>query len=157
VRPAVQPGCRGQKIIDEMAKHIGPGWLLVAPAIQAPAAQRCGRVDLDHGARSGTIHWAPGGIKLRQQDRAAQGDVCDPVRRDAQRHQAQLVLDEGVRAAMMSSRRQSAPPLSWGMPTWPIWWAVTKPTNAPGQPNGQSIPVLQACWMASRMTSSPAG
>src|SRR5262249_13303135 len=69
-----------------------------APAIQAPAAKRCGWVDLDHRARSGTIHWAACGIKLRQQDRAAQGDVCDPVRRDAQRHEAQLVLDERIRA-----------------------------------------------------------
>lgn len=41
-----------------------------------------------------------------------------------------------------------------GIPTWSMWWAATKSTNAPGQPIGQSIPVLQACWMASRMTSS---
>lgn len=56
-------------------------------------------VDLSHQARSGTIHGAACDVKLRQQDRAAQGDMCDPARGDTQRHEAQLVLDGGARAA----------------------------------------------------------
>ena len=44
-----------------------------------------------------------------------------------------------------------------GAAIWPARWAVTNSTKASGQPNGQSIPVLAACSIAPRITSSSAG
>ena len=99
VGQAVEPWRLGQETIDEVIKRIGHGRSLVAGVIQAPAAQRGSRIDLNHMARPGPVHRAARGVKLRQQDRAAQGHVRDPVRRDAQWHEARLLPDDDVRTA----------------------------------------------------------
>jgi hypothetical protein len=94
---------------------------------------------------------------VRQQDCTAQGDVCEPVRRDAQRHEAQLVSDERVRAAHDEFPAPASSSAVLRNADMADLVGSHETTNAPGQPNGQSILVMQACWMALRMTSSPAG
>ena len=67
-------------MIDEAAERAGPGRLLVAGVIQAPAAQRSGRLNLNHRTGSGPVYRAACGVELGQQDGAAHRYVRESVR-----------------------------------------------------------------------------
>ena len=111
MRTAVQPLSPGPELVDEAAEDIGLRCLLIARPVQTPAPQRGGRVDLHHGADTGTIDGVPRSVEAREQDCASQCDVRDLVSRDAQRRDAQFVVYEGVGPA----HGQLLPPSSAGL------------------------------------------